>query len=200
MAVGGCSARTGGWSIRSYTDSANACHLRSILSGLTMLGGIQDVYLATFAVSIGGVKQPHPAGAGRDWCGFSAGVALSLSRWRFPRRWQCGRPARRAMVVFSVLAVSSALTESRLMGAAEAVVDDADGIVGEQGVGSADVGQVQRCTRLPRPQWSLPRVCGQNRRPGPRRSGVPHIRGRPRRRCGHHGSAEPAHMVNCPFV
>jgi hypothetical protein len=62
-----------------------------------------------------------------------------------------------------------------------------------------DVGQVQRCTRLPRTQWGLPRVCGQNRRPEPGRSGVPHIRGRPRRRCGHHGSAEPAHMVNCPF-
>jgi len=42
MAVGGYSARGGGWSIRSFTDSANACHLRSILSGLTMLGGIQD--------------------------------------------------------------------------------------------------------------------------------------------------------------
>jgi hypothetical protein len=52
-----------------------------------------------------------------------------------------GGPTRRAMVVFSVLAASSALTESRLMGAAEAIVDDADGVVGEQGVGSADVGQ-----------------------------------------------------------
>jgi hypothetical protein len=52
MAVGGCSARTGEWSILSYTDSVNACHLRSILSGLTMLGSIQDVYLATFAVSV----------------------------------------------------------------------------------------------------------------------------------------------------
>ena len=65
MAVGGCSARTGGWSTRPYTVSVNACHLRGILSGLTMLGDVQDVYLATFAVSIGGVKQPHPAGAGR---------------------------------------------------------------------------------------------------------------------------------------
>src|SRR5580700_6041660 len=45
MAVGGCSARAGGWSIRPYTVSANACHLRGILSGLTMLGDIQDVYL-----------------------------------------------------------------------------------------------------------------------------------------------------------
>ena len=56
MAVGGCSARTGRWSIRPYTVSANACHLRGILSGLTMLGDIQAVYAATLAVPIGGVK------------------------------------------------------------------------------------------------------------------------------------------------
>jgi hypothetical protein len=43
-------------SSRSYTVSANACHLRGILSGPTMLGDIQAVYVATFAVSIGGVK------------------------------------------------------------------------------------------------------------------------------------------------
>ena len=48
-----------------------------------------------------------------------------------------------AMVLFSVQAASSAVTESRLMGAAGAAVDDADGVVGEQGVGSADLGQVR---------------------------------------------------------
>lgn len=56
MAVGGCSARTGGWSIRPYTVSVNACHLRGILSGLTMLRDIQAASVVTFAVSIGGMK------------------------------------------------------------------------------------------------------------------------------------------------
>jgi hypothetical protein len=66
MAVGGCSACTGGWSIRSYTVSANACHLGGIL-GLTMLGGIRDVYL-------GDVRGVHlrlecspSSGSGRLW-------------------------------------------------------------------------------------------------------------------------------------
>ena len=176
MAIGGCSARIGGWSIRSYTDSANACHLRSILSGPTTLGDVQDVYLATFAVSIGGVKAAPSggrwAGLVRTQCRYGAqSVALAASSAMAMRK-----ASSSAMVVFTVLAASSALTESRLMRAAQAVVDDADGVVGEQGVGSADVGQVQRCTRLPRPQWGLPRVCGQNRRPGPGRSGVPHTR------------------------
>ena len=47
------------------------------------------------------------------------------------------------MVLFSVQAASSAVTESRLMRTAGAAVDDADGVVGEQGVGSGDVGQVR---------------------------------------------------------
>jgi hypothetical protein len=143
MAVGGCSVHTGGWSIRPYTVSANACHLRGILSGLTMLGDVQDVYLATFAMSIGGVKA---APSGGRWAGLvrtqcrcgAQSVALAISSAMAVRA-----AGSSALAVFSVLAASSALTECRLMGAAEAAVDDADGVVGEQGVGSADVGQVQ---------------------------------------------------------
>lgn len=54
MAVGGCFARTGGWSIRPYTVSANACHLKGILSGLTTF---RMSILGTFAVSIHGMVR-----------------------------------------------------------------------------------------------------------------------------------------------
>jgi hypothetical protein len=80
MAVGGCSARTGGWSIRPYTAPANACHLRGMLSGLTMSGDIQDVYL-------GDVRGVHPrdgAGVGSADRAAAAGVG-----WP-PERCQCG--------------------------------------------------------------------------------------------------------------
>jgi hypothetical protein len=75
--------------------------------------------------------------------------------------------------LFSVQAASSAVTESRLMGVTGATVNDADGVVGERGVGSAHVGA--RCARM-YPSASaavgLPRVGGQTRRPGPGRPGA----------------------------
>ena len=112
-----------------------------------MLGDIQDVYLG----DVRGVHRRGESGPIRRALGGAGMDAVSV--WRSVCRDLAVSSAMAvraacssARALFSVLAASSAVTESRLMGAASAAVDDVDGVVGEQGVGSADVGQV-RCGR-----------------------------------------------------
>ena len=87
-----------------------------------MLGGIQDVYLGDVrGVHRRGESSPIrrvPGGLVWTRCRFGGqSVALAVSS---------------AMVLFSVQAASSAVTKSRLMGAAGAALDDAEGVVGQQ--------------------------------------------------------------------
>jgi hypothetical protein len=111
-----------------------------------MLGGIQDVYLGDVrgAYWRGGSSPIRLGGAGVD----------AVSVWRSVCRvdgflGDGGTAAcSSGMVLFSVQAANSAVTESRLMGAAGATVDGADGVVREQGVGSADVGQMRPDVRI----------------------------------------------------
>ena len=102
-----------------------------------MLGDVQDVYLGDVRSLHRRVKSAHPVGAGR--------AGGRGSAWRSVCRVDAllvdggAATCLSVMLLFSVQAVSSAVAESRLMGAAGAAVD-ADGVLGERSVGSADVG------------------------------------------------------------
>jgi hypothetical protein len=99
-----------------------------------MLGGIQDVCLG----DVRGVhRRDESSPSGGCWAGLvrtrrrfgGQSVALAVSS-AIAVQTACSS----AMVVFSVQAASSEVTGSRLMGAAGAAVDDADGVVGENRV------------------------------------------------------------------